>query len=98
MTAHRFSTQETADIEIYGRGDLVKTVMRNLSMTGAFFEVLGLTKSPNPGDILHITIHLKGLSRKRKLDAEVVWTSGRGLGVQFIKADDVMGKMLARSS
>lgn len=98
MAAERFLTQEIAEIEIYGRGDVVKTVMKNLSKTGAFFEVQGLTKSPSAGDILHITIHLKGLSRRRKMDAEVVWANGRGLGVQFIRPDDVMSKMLAKST
>ncbi len=53
--------------------------LRNISLTGAFLEEAG--KDFIPGDKLQMTLNVG--SRVRKLAAEVVWRSQRGVGVKF---------------
>lgn len=92
--AERFVTSETAQIEVYGRmGHLVGS-LKNLSKTGAFFELLKGDYIPLSGDVLHLTIHLRSVRRTHSVDAEVVWQKGVSFGVHFVNKDQVLEKIM----
>ncbi len=97
MAAERYPTQEIADIEIYGDTTKLRAVMRNLSSTGAGLEILGTTISFQKGDLLNITVELDSLEKTHNVDAEVVWTDGQGVGVCFMKKDEVVQRIFLRS-
>lgn len=93
----RFSTNEKASIEIYGRTGRVHASVKNLSTTGACLMIDGppsilLSK----GDLIRITVTLGDLRKKHNLSAEVVWQKGAESGVCFIKPEDVLSKMMDR--
>lgn len=97
MIAERYPTQEIADIEIYGDTTKLRAVMKNLSSTGAGLEILTSSISFQKGDLLNITVELSSLEKIHNVDAEVVWTSGQGLGVCFMKKDEVVQRIFLRS-
>lgn len=97
-TAKRYTTKEKAQLEVYGHiGTLVANV-RNLSQTGAFLEVSYGDYVPQKGDLLNMTVKLDSLQREHNVAAEVVWSKGLGLGVCFINKDDVLERMMAKST
>lgn len=93
QVARRFVTQELAHIEVYGKNGRIMTKMSNLSMTGAFFEVISPNFSVKKGDIARVTVNLKSLNRTHMVDCEVVWSKGLGVGVQFLKRDELQEKL-----
>lgn len=95
--AERYPTQEMADIEIYGHTTKLRAVMRNLSMTGAGLEILGSDRPLRKGDLVNITVQLDSIAKVHNVDAEVVWASGQGLGVCFMKKDQVVQRIFMRS-
>lgn len=96
MTAHRYMTQETAQVEIYGRLSELHVKLKNISSTGAFIEISQGKLIPRPGDLLRMTIVLSSLNKKRTMNAEVIWSKGLGLGIRFINQKTVVEKMMAR--
>jgi hypothetical protein len=62
----------------YSRQQALGT-LRNISLTGAFLEKQN--SEFTPGDKLQMTLNVG--SRIRKLHAEVVWSSPRGVGLRF---------------
>lgn len=97
-TAKRFMTRETAQIEVYGHVGLLVASLRNLSETGAFLEVAKGDYVPKKGDLLNMTVNLDTLDRIHNVAAEVVWSKGMGLGICFINRDQVLERMMAKSS
>lgn len=91
--ARRFVTQELAHIEIYGKNGRILTKMGNLSASGAFFEVLSPNFSVKKGDIARVTINLRSLNRVHVVDCEVVWAKGLGVGVTFLKREELQEKL-----
>ena len=91
--ARRFVTQELAHIEIYGKGGKILTKMGNLSASGAFFEVLSPNFTVKKGDIARVTINLRSLNRVHVVDCEIVWSKGLGVGVQFLKREELQDKL-----
>jgi hypothetical protein len=96
MTATRYTTKEKASIEIYGRSGSFIVDLRNLSMTGALLEWTQEDLQLQRGDLLRMTIILKALNRRHNLNAEVVWRDGKKTGVNFVKTDEVLEKMMDR--
>jgi hypothetical protein len=96
-TAERYPTQEIADIEIYGHTTKLRAVMRNLSLTGAALEIVGDDKTLRKGDLINITVQLDSIAKIHNVDAEVVWTSGAGMGVCFVKRAQVVERIFMRS-
>lgn len=90
--AQRFPTEEAARIEIYGKKHVVYCRMHNLSLTGAYFEIVSSNYTPKVGEFIRITITLKKIKSSRTLNAEVIWSKGHGMGVAFIKQKDLIGK------
>lgn len=93
QVARRYVTQELAHIEIYGKSGRLLTKMGNLSASGAFFEVLSPNFSVKKGDIARVTINLRSLNRIHVVDCEVVWAKGLGVGVQFLKREELQEKL-----
>lgn len=89
IPARRFSTQEMAQIEVFGKDGKILTKMGNVSYTGAFFEVISSNFMPQNKDIVRITVNLRSVNKTHVIDAEVVWSKGLGLGVQFLNRDQL---------
>lgn len=93
LPARRFSTQEMAQIEVFGKDGKILTKMGNVSYTGAFFEVISSNFMPQNKDIVRITVNLRSVNKTHVIDAEVVWSKGLGLGVQFLNRDQLNTKI-----
>ena len=91
--ARRFLTQELAQIEVFGKAGKVLTKMTNVSVTGAFFEIINSPFMPRKDDLVRITVNLRAVNKTHILDAQVVWNKGLGLGVQFINRDELNRKI-----
>lgn len=94
--ARRFSTNESATIEVFGRMETMYGMMKNLSTSGCFMELTKGEYIPQEGDCLRVIIPLKTLGKTRNLFGQVVWKKGVGFGITFIKKEDISKKMLAR--
>lgn len=95
ISAERFDTKEVAHIEVYGRhhGKMVAK-LKNISASGAFFELAQSEYVPRRGDMLCVTVHLSTLRKSRTVHAQVVWGRGLGFGAQFVAKDDLVTRML----
>jgi PilZ domain len=99
MIAQRFETQEVAQIEVYGRShSKIVARLKNISTTGAFFELAQSEYVPKQGDIVCVTVHLDSLNRSRIVNAEVVWNRGLGFGAQFLLKDELVSRLLSVKS
>lgn len=96
--AKRFKTQEVAQIEVYGHIGILSANLRNISQTGAFLEVRKGTYVPQKGDLLNMTVSLAAIQRTHNVAAEVIWSSGLGLGICFINKDEVLERMMAKGN
>lgn len=95
VTAERFETKELAHIEVYGRhhGKMVAR-LKNISASGAYFELAQSEYVPRRGDMLCVTVHLSSLKKSHVIHAQVVWGRGLGFGAQFVAKDELVAKML----
>lgn len=95
MISERYETKETAHIEVYGRhhGKMVARI-KNISTSGAFFELSHTEYVPRPGDMLCVTVHLATLKKSHVVHAQVIWGRGLGFGAQFVGKDELVTKML----
>jgi hypothetical protein len=91
----RYLTQEKAYLEIFGRMGTLIAEMKNLSITGAFLEILKGDYIPQKGDLMRVTIPLESLGRTRSVNAEVVWGKSLGVGICFLSRQETMTKMLS---
>lgn len=87
MSAKRYNTQEYAKIEIYGHSSLMTAQMKNLSASGAFFQISHADFIPKIGDLINVTVKLNSLAKERRVDARVIWTKGLAMGVCFVPKD-----------
>ncbi|MBX9836799.1 MAG: PilZ domain-containing protein [Silvanigrellaceae bacterium] len=83
---------------MYGRFGKIYCKMGNLSKKGAFFEIISSNFMPRQGDLIRITIQLKKVNKVYNIDSEVVWCKGLGMGVMFIKKEDLFEKLSSRPS
>lgn len=98
--ARRFLTQELAQIEVFGKEGKVLTKMANVSVTGAFFEIINSNVIPKKDDLVRITINLRAVNRTHIIDAQIVWAKGLGLGVEFLNRNEVnikLSKLLSKT-
>jgi Tfp pilus assembly protein PilZ len=90
----RFNTDESAQIEFYGRNDRYVSRVCNLSKGGAFLELFE-SAAVRVGDMVRMTMELKDVHRVYTVPARVVWTNryqdrtATGVGVEFVGAPDV---------
>jgi hypothetical protein len=93
MKAIRYTTKEKASVEIYGRTGNFIADLKNLSVTGACLEWVHDVEIQK-GDLLRMTVVLRALNRRHNLNAEVVWIEGKMTGINFIKSEQVLEKMM----
>lgn len=94
--ARRFMTNESANIEVFGRSENILGVMKNLSVTGCYLELAKGDYMPREGDCIKLTLPLKTIRRTRYLFGQVVWNKGIGFGVTFVNKDEISTRMLSR--
>lgn len=94
----RYVTREQAHVEIYGHIGIVSAQLRNLSQTGAFLEIAKGGYVPKKGDLLSLTVKLDTLKKSHNVAAEVIWSKGLGMGICFISKDEVLERMMAKTS
>lgn len=98
MSAQRFTTNEPASIEVYGRKSHVEATLKNLSATGACLtwhhEGFGL----NQGDLVCLTVELVKLKKRHRVNAEVIWCANKEIGVSFIPPEELVQKFSHRDS
>lgn len=95
--ATRFITNEPASIEVYGRKSTVDATLKNLSATGACLAWHKEGFELTTGDLVCLTVELVKLRKRHKVNAEVVWCSGKEMGVTFIPADELVTKFASRT-
>jgi hypothetical protein len=93
----RFFTQELAQLEVFGRIGKIFCKMGNLSVAGAFFEVISSNFMPKHGDLVRVTVNLRSIKKVHTLDAEVIWCKGLGIGLQFLTTDQFRKKLSEKS-
>ena len=100
--AKRFLTQELAQIEVFGRIGKIFCKMGNLSVSGAFFEVISSNYMPKDGDLVRLIVNLRSIKKVHNIDAEVIWCKGLGIGLRFISTEEfrkkISEKTLAQST
>lgn len=96
----RFKTQQNAVLETYLSGEVLTSQMFNLSVGGAYIEFNGKPRL-GVGELVRLKVHLDDLSREHCVNARIVWTSrkglnggGSGIGVRFIKGDDIYRQLM----
>ncbi len=94
----RFNTKEIAQLEVYGRMGKVTCKMANLSQSGAFLEIINSTYLPKKGDLVRVTILLRQINKTHVVDAEIIWCRGLGLGLNFLKKNNLLEKLSSRST
>ncbi|MEK6628948.1 MAG: PilZ domain-containing protein [Bdellovibrionota bacterium] len=90
--AKRFQTQEPVRVEVLFKKEVLYGRMRNLSSTGAYFEITNSTYSPKKGDLVRVTINLKKINASHTLSGEVIWSKGSGIGISFTKPKEFSKK------
>lgn len=98
MAAQRYNTKEKASIEVYGRSGNIIASIRDVSVTGACLEWTQEQVELQQGDIVRLTIILKAVNRKHNLNAEVVWRQGKKTGINFIKTEEVIERMMLKDA
>lgn len=98
MAAQRYNTKEKASVEVYGRSGNIIASIRDVSVTGACLEWTQEQVELEEGDLVRLTIVLKAVNRKHNLNAEVIWRQGKKTGVNFIKSDEVVDRMMEKDA
>lgn len=93
--SERFPTNEDISVQIYGNPSRILGKMKNISQTGARLDVVFGHTTPKPGDLLNLTIHLSSIDKVKKIDAEVIWTQGNAVGVNFLPTVTLVEKLIA---
>lgn len=97
MAAIRYATKERASIEIYGRSGNFIAQLKNVSVTGACLEWIEDDVTLEKGDLVRMTVVLRALNRRHNLNGEVVWRDGKMTGINFIRSNEVIEKMMERN-
>lgn len=95
--AERADTNMPATVS--GRQGEFETVIRSLSVTGAFIED---TRRASPGDMVDLKFHLPGYHREIDVQGTVAWTGNlgkekiAGVGLEFVKTDTAHLELIRR--
>lgn len=73
--------------------------MKNLSLSGAYFEVTSLAFDMAPADFIKVSIFAPTAAKFFIFDAKIVWSKplpegGHGFGVMFTNSEDVYNNLL----
>lgn len=80
-------------------GNSLAARMKNLSLSGAYFESENRDSHFNPGDYIKLVVMTGEPLREHSFDARIVWIKpiheqGRGFGVTFVNKEDVYNHLL----
>lgn len=96
----RFRTKQNAVVETYISGEVINSLMFNLSVGGAYFEFNSKSKV-SVGDLVRLKVQLDDVSKEHCVNARVVWTTrkgtngaGNGFGVRFVKGHDIYRQLI----
>lgn len=96
--SQRFITQENAQLELYGKAGSFNAVVKNLSHTGCCLELLEeIDTQFILGELMQITINLNSIGKKHTLNGELVWNKDYGLGIRFLKKNEIIDKLIQKS-
>lgn len=97
----RFYTNQRAEIEPLGLGNVKPTQVFNLSRGGAYLEAT--EHNLQKGDLVRLNVNLKEISKQYVVSAKVVWTTPKGMesgqpgiGVEFLRSGDVYRNLLSK--
>ncbi len=96
-TEPRYRTYAKVRCQKYGSGSASLMILKNISKTGARLNLITSTSEFIKGDILRLVVELDSVNRYRIVNAEVVWSKGGALGVNFLHPDIVVSKLLNRN-
>jgi DNA-binding response OmpR family regulator len=96
----RFYTNQEASVSAFGGADKVDAKVFNLSRGGAYLEHKG-NQNMAKGELVQVNIQLNEIYREYNVNARVVWSSqkgiwgtGKALGVEFVKTQDIYRDLL----
>ncbi len=98
MSATRFETKETVQLQIYGKSGEVLLHMRNVSKSGACLECSPSRVPLKKGDLVRMIVELPEVSKKHKVSGEVIWCDGHRTGITFLSKQKVIQKIMGRSA
>lgn len=96
-TNQRFTTNEKAVFEVYGRRSTIPATLKNLSKTGACLTFAQDNVRLETGDLVCVTIELGELKKKHKVNAEVVWRRENETGVNFIPKEALVERFVTKT-
>jgi hypothetical protein len=96
----RFMTDHNTELEIRPSGDKIAATMKNLSLSGAYFEADLPENSLKKSDILKVKIEIGDPKKFYFFDAKIIWIKLQrspntfGFGVNFIDTDESIDSIL----
>ncbi len=95
----RYQTEQAVEITsdfVEGR---MPAIMRNLSLTGAYFETESNSLNSQPEDLVKINIYLGESEKQYIFDVKIVWLKKQengslGFGVSFVNKEEVYNSLL----
>ncbi len=96
----RFYTNQTAQFEKSGSGEMIDGQIFNLSRGGAYVELK--SGDVKPGEMVKVSVKLDEVAKSYNVDAQVVWYSPKtsngmaAAGVRFMKSGDVYRNLLTK--
>lgn len=96
VVAHRYMTDQEAIVSSDFREGKMKARLKNLSVTGAYFEVENNLMSLKKEETVRLQVVISNI-REYVFDCKIVWVkpldAGTGFGVTFLDKDDVLNNL-----
>lgn len=96
----RFMTDHAVTVESQGASNQMKATMKNLSLSGAFFEAKASSPKLQPGELIKMFIQVGVPQKQYEFKAKVVWSKPmkdpgvQGYGVTFVDRDEIYENLL----
>lgn len=95
----RYLTDQTIEVHSDFFDGRIKAVMKNLSLSGAYFESQDQTFELKTGDFVKLSILIGKPSKQYVFDVRVVWSKAQdsgatGFGVTFVDKEEVYNHLL----
>ncbi|MBT4763380.1 MAG: PilZ domain-containing protein [Bdellovibrionaceae bacterium] len=98
----RFDTNQTLDVENILTGENFDSLMKNLSMGGAYCEFDGPVQL-NKGDLTRLNLSLDNVKNTHKMNAQVVWKEHDSIqqkycvGFRFLNTQDLYKHLMTQT-
>ena len=95
----RYLTDQTVEIYSEIPNTKIRAVMKNLSLSGAYFETEETSFQMNSGDFFKLSILMGNPNKQYVFDIRVVWSRKKesgaiGYGVTFVDKEEVYNHLL----